>query len=99
MEISIDNATEEGIVKLSPVLVVYAYCYLHADLKGLLQFVTGSTHTIGNIIVNFDSEGNGEAIAASTCGRQLTLLSKIEDQQLFISDIRELGKEISFTML
>ena len=61
-----------------------AYCYLHADLKGFLQFVTGSTHTTGNIIINFDSEGNGEAIAASTCGRQLTLSSNIEDTNSYL---------------
>ena len=68
------------------------------DLKGFLQFVTGSTHAIGDIAVNFDSEGS-EAIAASTCGKLLTLSSKISDQELFLSAMGTLGKEISYTML
>jgi len=65
--------------------------YVHVDLKGFLQFVTGSTHATENITVNFDSDGS-EAIAASTCGRQLTLSSKIVDQELFVSAIRALEK-------
>lgn len=72
--------------------------YLHVDLKGFLQFITGSTHATGSIAVVFDSDGS-EAIVAGTCGKQLTLSTKILDKGLFVSAITTLGKEMSYTML
>lgn len=57
-------------------------------------------HATGTIVVTFDIETDGsEAIAASTCGKQLTLSSKISDQGLFVSAIRALSEERSYTML
>ena len=69
--------------------------YLDVDLKGFLQFVTGSPHPTGSIAVVFDSD-ESEAIAARTCGKQFTLLTKILDKGLAITT---LGKEMSNTML
>ena len=57
-------------------------------------------HPTGTIAVIFDSETDGgEAIAANTCGKQLTLSSKISDQGLFVSALRALAEERSYTML
>ena len=95
----IDDASEEGVyfhlLSINSSIIVI---YLHVDLKGFLQFVTGSPHPIGNIAVVFDSD-ESEAIAAGTCGKQLTLSTKILDKGLFVSAITTLGKEISYTML
>jgi len=60
--------------------------------------VTGSIHITGCIEVDFDSSGN-EAIAVGTCGKQLTLSKNIVDQETFVSALRALVSEQSFTML
>lgn len=49
-------------------------------------------------MVTFAEAHVAEAIAANTCGRQLTLSSVIQDGQVFIDSMRAIISDTSFTM-
>ena len=68
------------------------------DLKAFLQFITGCGIPIEKIVVAFVSHANSEAIAAKTCGRQITLSSLIKDEDLFITGLLAIIPGRCYTM-
>ena len=42
---------------------------------------------VGKIMISFDSSVGSEAIAANTCGRQITLSTHIKDKNAFIQGL------------
>ena len=72
--------------------------HFKSDLKAFVCYVTGSPVPVGKIIISFAEGAEAEAIAANTCGRQLTLSSVIQDKQSFIAAMRAIIFDISFTM-
>ena len=53
------------------------------DLKAFIQFVTESPTPLGAIAVSFTDDHFAEAVVANTCGRQITLSSLIQEEELF----------------
>ena len=51
------------------------------------MFTTGCRVAVGKIAVSFVSNAGSEAIAANTCGRQITLSTHIKDKDMFISGL------------
>ena len=76
---------------------VYHYTHCHfADLKAFIQFITGSPVPVGTVLVSFTDDEHAQAIVASTCGRQLTLSTLIED--VFVSALLAIVPGRQYTM-
>ena len=62
------------------------------------MFITGCRVAVGKIMVSFVSGVGSEAIAANTCGRQITLSTHIKDKYIFIDGLLAIISGRYYTM-
>lgn len=81
-------------------LPLSCHCII-AELKALLQYITGAPTVQGNsIIVSFDamkSSAMTASITANTCGREVQLSIHIKDEQQFFQELTTVFGEHDFT--
>lgn len=86
------------IHKYKYVWFMWGSLLLLAGLKAFIQFITGSPVPVGSIIVSFTDHEEVEAVVANTCGRQLTLSTLIEEEDVFVSALLAIVPGRQYTM-
>ena len=72
--------------------------FAYADLKGLVQYFTGSTTVQNNYIaVTFTNDTTDAGITASTCGKGAQLSTLITEEKAFFEECRTVIAENNFT--
>ena len=96
----VDNAEENGKIAIcNSIMAMYIITFACAELKAFINFITGLSFPIGTIAVKFVGAADADAVAANTCGRQITLSTRIEDKDIFIVALKAIIPDNSFTML
>ena len=53
---------------------------------------------LGTLLSLFDTNDDGEAISANSCGKQLSVSTKICEGDVFITAMKAIIEEVTFTM-
>ena len=72
---------------------------LHSELQAFLWYFTASPYVPGNhLYVHFSSEVDAPAFAAGTCGRQITISTRVTDMESFLQGLCAVIGTNDFTM-